>query len=218
MEKGRWKDISQVLQNDIPHWPNDTPFTYETRFTKEQTGSVNVGRITSSLHTGTHIDAPYHFTNDGERVLDLDINLFIGPAKVIDVSLFNCLDVELLRSFQLERGTKRVLLKTTSEDAPTTFPKQIPLIKPEVAPYLAGLGVILLGVDLPSVDPLTSKELLTHHELNKNGIHILEGLVFADVVPGDYELIALPLPIQDGDGSPVRAVIRPLGKGDEENE
>ncbi len=111
MEKGRWKDISQVLQNDIPHWPNDTPFTYETRFTKEQTGSVNVGRITSSLHTGTHIDAPYHFTNDGERVLDLDINLFIGPAKVIDVSLFNCLDVELLRSFQLERGTKRVLLK-----------------------------------------------------------------------------------------------------------
>jgi arylformamidase len=77
-----------------------------------------------------------------------------------------------------------------------------------LAAHLSAFGIRLIGLDLPSVDPLDSKELSAHHELASHDIHILEGLVLDDVAPGDYELIALPLPLVEADGSPVRAVLK----------
>ena len=86
--KGKWIDISQPLQNNIAEWPGDTPFSYEVAFAKADTGSVNIGKLTTSTHMGTHIDAPFHFDDSGLKVLDLPIDLYIGRARVIDVSGF----------------------------------------------------------------------------------------------------------------------------------
>ncbi len=209
MTKKEWIDISQPLTNAIAHWPGDTPFSYETAFSKEQTGSVNIGRITTSLHTGTHVDAPFHFNDKGEKILDLDIELYIGPARVIDVSAYEAVDSEVLKKFDLE-GAERVLLRTSVPNDSEVFPNRIPELKEDMADYLGSKGVRLLGVDVPSVDQLDSKEMETHHALYRNGIHILENIMLDEVEEGNYELIALPLPIKDGDGSPVRAVIRPI--------
>ncbi|MBP3951777.1 arylformamidase [Bacillus suaedae] len=209
MTTNKWIDISQPLTNTIAHWPGDTAFSYETTFTKEQTGSVNIGKITTSLHTGTHIDAPFHFKNDGERVLDLDINLYVGPARLIDVSGNDRIDADVLRTFDLT-GVSRLLLKTVTHSNSTVFPKEIPYLSADIASYIKEKGVRLLGVDVPSVDPLDSKDMKTHHALYEHGIHILENIVVEHVEEGNYELIALPLPIQDGDGSPVRAVLRQI--------
>ncbi|CAM3400844.1 arylformamidase [Aeromicrobium ponti] len=209
MTKKGWIDISQPLSSDIAHWPGDTPFSYETAFTKEQTGSVNIGRITTSLHTGTHVDAPFHFNDEGEKIIDLDIELYIGTALVIDVSGYDHVDAEVLRGFDLE-GVERVLLKTAVPNNPEVFPERISELAADMADYLGSKGVRLLGVDVPSVDPLDSKDMETHHALYRNGIHILENIMLDDVEEGNYELIALPLPIKGADGSPVRAVIRPL--------
>lgn len=209
MTKTGWIDISQPLSSRIAHWPGDTPFSYETAFTKEQTGSVNIGRILTSLHTGTHVDAPFHFSNEGGRILDLDIEVFIGPARVVDVSSYERVDVSVLRKLDLEK-TERVLLKTAVPNNPEVFPQKVPLLAPDMADYLGSIGVRLLGVDVPSVDPTDSKDMEMHHALYRNGIHILENIMLDNVEDGDYELIALPLPIKDGDGSPVRAVIRPI--------
>jgi arylformamidase len=209
MTKKGWIDISQPLSSDIAHWPGDTPFSYQTAFTKEQTGSVNIGRITTSLHTGTHVDAPFHFNEEGEKIIDLDIELYIGPARVIDVSGYDRVDAEVLRGFHLE-GVERVLLKTAGPNNPEVFPERISELASDMADYLGSKGVRLLGVDVPSVDPLGSKDMETHHALYRNGIHILENIMLDDVEEGNYELIALPLPIKEADGSPVRAVIRPI--------
>ncbi|MCC3649151.1 MULTISPECIES: arylformamidase [Cytobacillus] len=209
MTKKGWIDISQPLTNSIAHWPGDTPFSYETAFTKEQTGSVNIGRITTSLHTGTHVDAPFHFNDEGEKILDLDIELYIGPARVIDVSGYEKVDSEVLKKFDLE-VTERVLLRTSVPNDSEVFPNRIPELTADMADYLGSKRVRLLGVDVPSVDQLDSKEMETHHALYRNGIHILENIMLDEVEEGNYELIALPLPIKDGDGSPVRAVIRPI--------
>ena len=84
--KGKWIDISQPLHNGIAEWPGDTPFTYEVEFTKADTGSVNIGKLTTSTHMGTHIDAPFHFDDTGKRVLDLPIDLYIGRARVINLT------------------------------------------------------------------------------------------------------------------------------------
>lgn len=207
MSKVTLIDISQQLRQGIPEWPGDTPYELEMTWSIENGSSVNVGKITTSTHIGTHVDAPFHFDNKGNKIHELDLTLYVGKAKVIQVLECGEIGVEELKSFNLE-GVKRLLICTQSWKDKGKFPKSIPCLKPEVAPYLAEMGIKLIGVDVPSVDPLDSKELKAHHNLHKHGIHILEGIVLEHVEPADYELIALPLPIVNGDGSPVRAVLR----------
>jgi arylformamidase len=202
-------DISQPLRIGIPPWPGDTEFSFDLVQTKEQGGPVNVGRILLSAHTGTHVDAPFHFDAAGEKVLDLDPAVYVGPARVIDASAHESVGAAELRGFSLG-GFPRLLLKTGSWRDRNAFPESITHLRPDAAPFLAGRGVRLVGVDVPSVDPLDSKDLPAHHALHANGIHILEGVVLDGVEPGDYELVALPLALRDADGSPVRAVLRPL--------
>jgi arylformamidase len=205
----KWIDISQPLNNELAHWPGDTPFTYEVSYSKEQTGSVNIGKMSMSLHSGTHVDAPFHFMNDGSKVLELDINVYIGPCRLIDVSSYKKIDQEVLTQYDLD-GVSRLLLRTSIPNNPRLFPEQIPYITKEGASFLKEKGIKLIGVDVPSIDPLDSKDMEGHHALYQNGIHILENVMLDHVESGDYELIALPLPLQEGDGSPVRAVIRPI--------
>ncbi|MEH7107448.1 MULTISPECIES: arylformamidase [Bacillaceae] len=205
----KWIDVSQPLANGIPVWPGDTPFSYKVSWSKEESGSVNVGEITMSVHTGTHIDAPFHFDNYGKKVIDLDLNLYIGEALIIHLENVTSIGVNTLADFHLD-GVTRLLIRTDAWKDRIHFPASIPPIEPELAAYLAVRGVRLLGLDLPSVDALDSKELLAHHELTKHGIHILEGLVLDHIEPGNYELAALPLALKEADGSPVRAAIRKI--------
>ena len=202
-------DISRPLKTGVPTWPGDTPFSYEVSWTKEQSGSVNVGKLTMSIHTGTHIDAPFHFENEGRKVMELDLELYIGLARVIDVSGKSSIGAEDLKEYDLD-GVARLLLRTNSWSNQEDFPTEIAYLRADLGPYLAEKGIRLIGVDVPSVDPLDSKELSAHHALHAHDIHILEGIFLEHIEPGDFELIALPLPLVEADGSPVRAVLRRL--------
>ncbi|SET38287.1 Kynurenine formamidase [Oceanobacillus limi] len=205
----KWIDISQPLTNDMAHFPGDTPFSYSLTYSKEENGTANIGQMTASLHNGTHIDAPFHYDSDGKTVDQLDLERYVGNAMVVDVSHVDHITPEVFQGINLA-DTKRVLLRTALPNNPKRFPKTMPAIDPEIAPYLQEKGVLLLGVDMPSVDAPDSKELATHHALYKHDINILENLMLDEIDAGMYELIALPLAIQGADGSPVRAVIRPL--------
>ncbi|SDR10241.1 arylformamidase [Virgibacillus salinus] len=209
MTESKWIDISQPLTNDMAHFPGDTPFDYSLTYSIEQTGSVNVGQMTGSLHTGTHIDAPFHYDSKGKTIEELDINLAIGKAKVIDVSDAEKITAETFQGYDF-KGISRVLLHTSLPNNPNRFPDKMPDLDPGVAPLLKEKGVKLIGVDMPSVDAPDSKDLATHHALYDNGIFILENLMLDHVVPGDYELVAVPLAITGADASPVRAVLRSL--------
>lgn len=209
MQKNRWIDITQPLTNDMAHWPGDTPFRFALGVTKEQSGSVNIGEIRTSLHMGTHADAPFHFDGAGKKLHELDVNTYIGKARIIDVTRYTSLGQTELEGYDLE-GVGRLLLKTSKTNNPLVFPESFIELRPDIGPYLKSIGVFLLGIDVPSVDRTDSKELQTHHSLGDNGIHIVENLMLADAEPGDYEFIALPLAIHGADGSPVRAVIRKI--------
>jgi arylformamidase len=202
-------DISRPLINGVPTWPGDTKFNYEVSWSKEESGSVNVGKITLSIHTGTHIDAPFHFDNQGKKVKDLDLDLYIGKALVVDVSQYDSVGAAQLMNINFNQ-VERILLKTNSWVNETVFPEEITYLKADIGPFLAGKGIKLIGVDVPSVDPLNSKELAAHHSLHEHNIHILEGIDLENIEPKLYELIALPLPLEESDGSPVRAVLREL--------
>jgi arylformamidase len=209
----QWMDISQPLTNDMAHFPGDTPFTYSLTYTMEQSGSANIGQMTASLHTGTHIDAPFHYDSNGKTVDQLEIDRYIGKATVIDVGHTDKITAEALQKFALV-DVSRLLLRTSLPNNPKQFPDRMPELDPDIAPFLKKKGVQLLGVDIPSVDAADSKDLATHHALHHCGINILENLMLDHVAAGNYELIALPLAIHGADGSPVRAVLRPIGKGE----
>ncbi|MGX6444782.1 arylformamidase [Neobacillus sp. K501] len=202
-------DISRRLENGMPVWPGDTPFHYEVSWSKLDSGSVNVGSMTMSAHTGTHVDAPFHFDDNGKKIMELDLDLYVGTVRVIDMIGKESIGVDDLSGINLE-GCKRVIFRTLAWENPREFPERIPYLRADLGPFLAGKGIRLIGVDLPSVDPLESKDLSAHHALNKNGIHILESVRLDDIDPGDYELIALPLPLVEADGSPVRAILRTI--------
>jgi arylformamidase len=202
-------DISRRLENGMAVWPGDTAFHYEVSWSKAESGSVNVGSLSMSTHTGTHVDAPFHFDDHGKRIIELDLDLYIGPARVLDMSGEDSIGAKDLENVDLE-GIQRVLFRTLAWQNAAEFPEKIPHLEADLGPFLAERGIRLIGVDVPSVDPIDSKDLQAHHSLNKNGIHILESVLLDEVEPGDYELIALPLPLVEGDGSPVRAVLRSL--------
>lgn len=208
---GKWIDISQTLHNGIAEWPGDTPFTYEVAFAKADTGSVNIGKMTTSTHMGTHIDAPFHYDDAGMKVHELPIDVYIGKAVVIDVSGLDSVGYSNLEAHDFG-GAERVLLKTSSRPNADVFPQSYTVLRPDIGPLLKERGVKLIGVDTPSVDSEHSKILDAHHALYANDVLILENIVLDEVEPGEYELIALPLPIAGADGSPVRAVVRRLGK------
>lgn len=205
-----WIDITQPLTKTIANWPGDTPFSYELTYTKEESGSANIGQITTSLHMGTHIDAPFHFANDGATIDQLDLDIYIGKAGVIDVSQTDTVTPELLQQYEWDSNITRLLLKTSLPNNPERFPDKIPELDPAIGSWLQNKGIRLLGVDMPSVDDPDSKELAVHHALHNNGVFILENIMLDHVNEGNYELIALPLAIHGADGSPVRAVLRAI--------
>jgi arylformamidase len=202
-------DISRKLGKNVPTWPGDTPFSFEVEWAKADSGSVNVGKLTMSTHTGTHVDAPFHFDDDGKRIYDLDIYLYVGKALVVDMVNKESIGASDFEQLELH-DVERVLLKTDSWKNPMAFPESITFLRPDLGPFLGERGVRLIGVDVPSVDPLDSKELPAHHSLHDNGVHILEAIDLQNVEPGIYELIALPLPLAEADGSPVRAILKTI--------
>jgi arylformamidase len=193
----------------MPVWPGDTEYAFTLAWTIAQSDSVNVGRLELSTHTGTHVDAPFHFDDSGAKVHELDLDRYAGPARVVEVSGCSSIGAGELRERDIS-GVTRLLIRTGSWTDRERFPDEICYLRPDAAEYLAECGVGLIGVDVPSVDPIESRELPAHHALLGRDIHILEGIVLDGVEPGDYELLALPLPLRDADGSPVRAALRPL--------
>lgn len=203
-------DISRTITPQLAVWTGDTPFSYVHNLRQADGYSVNLTTMTLSAHTGTHADAPYHFQDGGAHPAQLPLERYVGRARVIEVARREggILPADLSASVQ---GAERVLLKTWVSDVPdTVFPTDFPYPTLELIEYLAQQAIVLLGVDMPSVDAYTSKTLDCHHRLLARGMAHLETLALAGVRAGDYELIALPLKLDGVCGSPVRAVPRAL--------
>jgi len=199
-----WIDISRPVSPETAVWPGDRAVTWTWTARREEGSTVNLGALHMSVHAGTHADAPLHVSGTGKPINKVDLDPYVGCAEVLHVNgqQVTPADVESVSS-------ARVLFRTTASDVPTAeWPDRITAITPEAVEILGSNGVVLVGTDAPSVDPLDSKTLDAHHALNDAGIVNLEGLLLRDVAPGFYELIALPLRIEGADGAPVRAVLR----------
>lgn len=206
-------DISRILSNDLAPWPGDTPFHFELKWKMAEGAPVNVGAVQMGVHNGTHADASFHFETNGKTSESLPLDVFIGPALVVDLtkrffSEAEEIAVDDLTPFANEiANAPRLLLKTGGWPDSEVFPKKIPVVARDVPKWLEVRGVRLLGVDLPSVDRIESKDLANHHALRAAGIAILESLDLSRVTTGVYQFSGLPLKIAGGDAAPVRAIL-----------
>ncbi len=203
----RLYDISPLLAADTAVWPGDVPLSQAIQCQLSAGASVNLSSLTSTVHLGAHADAPSHFRDGAADISQVDLTPYLGPCHVVDarghrsVTPAHC-------AAALDQGAQRLLFRTDTATDRRSFPQDFAFIQADTIELCATYDVVLLGIDTPSVDPFSSKDLPAHHALLRHGIRNLEGLWLQDVAAGPYELIALPLKLAGFDASPVRAVLR----------
>jgi len=187
--------VSRPLDDATVPWPGDVPFSWRSTASLSEGSPFESTCFTMSAHLGTHVDAPSHVAAGGLAAGALPLDVFVGPARVIELPGKGEMGLDALPRRAL--GAARVIFKTRGRS----------FLAPLAAMRLAERGARLIGTDGASIDPADAEDLPVHRTLLSRGIFVLEGLDLSRVEPGDYRLIALPLKLTELDASPVRAVL-----------
>ena len=209
-------DISPPLSPRITVWPGDTPLTREVLLeigrplpSGKTVSTITLSTLHATAHLGAHADAPSHYGADAPPIDRRGLDYYLGPCQLLRVAVPQGASVTP-DAIRTPITAPRVLIDTGTHPDPECFPEDFAALAPALVTWLHERGVRLVGIDTPSVDPFSSKELPAHRTFLKHDMAILEGLLLKDVSEGIYELIALPLRLVGFDASPVRAVLRTL--------
>ncbi|TFH37788.1 MAG: cyclase family protein [Chrysiogenales bacterium] len=206
-------DISVPVRDDMPVWPGDPPAHIDRAKAIAKGDPCNVSRLSLGAHTGTHVDAPYHFIEKGRRMEGIPLDVLMGPCRVIEAAPGPLIERKDLERYGIEpRG--RVLFKTANSalwrSHPAEFRKNFTALSPGAAAFLAEREALLVGIDYLSIESFHAEGGLVHRTLLGKNIVILEGLDLSCATPGNWELICLPLSIPGAEGAPARAILREL--------
>lgn len=202
-------DITITMNEAMPNWPDNPPFERRPIASIESDG-YNLSALSMTAHAGTHIDAPFHFADSGMTVDRIPLEWLIGLARVV-----YCPEEKLIRREWLQEidiiGVERLLIKTRNSELwkQKGFQEDFVGLDVGAVDYFVELGVKVVGIDYLSLDAYEDKAVPVHHMLLEKGIVGIEGLDLAEVEPGDYQLVCLPLKIGGSDGAPCRAVLIP---------
>ena len=203
-------DISLPISESLAVWPGDRRVGMPLDSHVDRGDMSTVTRLDLGAHTGTHVDAPFHFFSDGPGVDSLDLNLLVGPAMVVHELEADVLTAEVLEGLQIPPGTERVLFRTRNSErwvqGETEFYTGYVAIDEDGARWLVDRGVRLVGVDYLSVGPYDDP-VPTHQILLRAGVVAVEGLNLAEIDAGVYQLVCLPLKLEGRDGAPARAIL-----------
>ena len=204
-------DISLTISLSLPVWPGDPPVKMPLTESMQAGAEYNLTRLDISAHTGTHVDAPHHFLNDGRTVESLALDVLTGPCYVVQLpDDVDEISAEVLQRIPLAAGTTRILFGTRNSklwaQGETRFQEDFVAISEDGAEWLVEHGIKLVGVDYLSVAPY-SDSIPTHRVLLQAGIIALEGLNLSQVPRGFYDLYCLPLKLAGADGAPARAIL-----------
>jgi arylformamidase len=208
----RTYDISLSISPDLVVWPDDSPIEIIRKSKIEDGADMNTTHVQMSAHSGTHIDAPFHFLESGETVENIALDMMIGRVYVLHVPGVKIITREMLEKSPIPPRTKRILFKTDNSDLWTTgysskFKDDYVSLDVEAAKYMIKRGVKLVGIDYLSIAPFNDP-IPTHKTLLESGVVILEGINLSEVSQGRYTLYCLPLKISGSDGAPARAILQ----------
>lgn len=199
-------DLSPRISPRLAVWPGDVVFRRRVALSMADGANLDLSSVTTTLHLGAHADAPSHFGAGAPGMDAVDLAPYVGPCQVVRVAVGRG---ERIQPSHLKEpvAAPRVLFHTGTFPDPESWNTDFASLSPELIEALHAQGVVLVGIDTPSVDPFESKALESHQALLRTGMRNLEGLVLDGVPEGTYTLAALPLRIEGADASPVRAVL-----------
>ena len=202
-------DVSVPLDANLPIYPGNTPFSIEGIERITRGDHANVSTLHMGAHTGTHVDAPWHFMDDGPGIDRLPLDLLIGRTRVIELTTRKGITAEDLAKFDLSEDV-RVLCKTANSRlwGSPEFHKDFIGVAESGAKHFVERGVKVVGVDYLSVEVFKTPGAPAHHTLLGAGVVVIEGLNLRDIEPGVYEMYCLPILVAGCDGAPARVVLR----------
>ncbi len=199
-------DISPPISRETAVYPGDQPFERNISLDFRKGDNLVLSSITTTLHVGAHADAPSHYHPKGVGIDERSLENYLGMAQVVSVRIGKKERIHP-EHIKVAIQAKRVLFETGSFPNSNQWREDFNSLSPELVHFLADQGVVLVGIDTPSVDPSDSKRLESHQAIYERDLSILEGVDLTQVPQGLYKLIALPLNMTGADSSPVRAIL-----------
>jgi arylformamidase len=206
----RTYDITLTITPQSIVWPGDSPVVVKHTSSIASGDNSNVSEITMSCHTGTHVDAPHHFLNNGITVDDLSLDLLVGRAYVLHLPDVSLITASILMQADIPPRTRRLLFKTRNSNLWANGNKEFQTdfvgLSVDAAELLVDRNVKLVGIDYLSIAPYKMGTPV-HTILLNAGVVVIEGLDLSQVSQGRYNLHCLPLKLGGADGAPTRAIL-----------
>ena len=201
-------DVTMTIKEGMISWPSDGPVHVEKVKSMIDGDRLNQSRLDMSAHTGTHIDAPVHFLEDGTGVDTLDLEMLMGPAVLVHLPGVEEIGAYQLKNAGIPAGTDRLILKTDNSAllAKGNFDEKFSYLTLDGARFLVDHQVRLVGIDYLSIAQYGMGDGV-HQELLREVVIIIEGLDLREVPAGIYNMTALPLKIAGCDGAPARVIL-----------
>ena len=208
----RIHDITVSVTPGMPVWPGDPAVERTLVWQIGADSAANVSRLTMSVHTGTHVDAPIHFIANGMSIDGLALETMVGPCNVCEVDATGwTITATDLEALNLPLTVQRLLLKTSNSGlwakGGATFERSYVSLSASAARWIVDRGIRLVGIDYLSVEPFDAAEPVVHRTLLAGGVIPLEGVDLSGVAAGEYTLVCLPLKLAGSDGAPARVVL-----------
>ncbi len=203
-------DLSHYIYDGMMVYPGDPEVSVSEGLVHSR-DYCHVDRLHLNSHTGTHIDAPFHFLADGKTITDYEASRFVMKGRALDMrdkGEDEPISVRELSAFDIRPGTAAVMVTGWYKYFGTERYLHHPCLSKEGAQYLVDKGVSLVAVDFLNVDSTSKEEWDAHPILLGNDVLIVENL--ANTAELDFEkeylFSFLPLKVRGTDGSPIRAV------------
>jgi len=193
-------DISLPLSDSTPVYPGDRPVRIDRASDIDRGDELTLSEVAMSLHAGTHVDAPSHFIAGAASVDALALDVLVGRAMLVEVAGAGAITADLIEQLAIPPDVTRLLLHAPDAAA----------LGECGALRLVDRGVKLVGIDRMSIGFSDQSEAV-HHILLGAGVVIVESLNLADVPPGEYQLICLPLNLTAAEAAPARAILLTAG-------
>lgn len=202
-------DISPILSEHTASWPQRPQFKKNTLSDMHQGSLCNTFSISMPTLFGATAISPSHVNFKTKTIDECELDAYVGHCQVIHVEVQPS---GLIREPMLDVDirSERVLFATGTFRYDKPFQKEFAALDPSLIDELGKRGVVLVGIDTPSIDLFHANQLLSHRRVHEYDMAVLVGLNLKDVPNGYYDLSALPLKLQGLDASPVRAILRPL--------
>lgn len=206
-----WIDISVPLSQDLPVWPGNPRFSATWARSIARGDSTNDSLLTFDVHTGTHVEGLMHVDSDGSGPSQWPVDALTIDVQVVEVSpaLRVISEAEIPTTDSSVRG---FLFKTANSfrdlwDKPQ-FQKDFCALNDKAAEAIVDRPAIkAIGIDYLSIQSRQATNAV-HQDLLRNSVAVIEGLDLRSVSEGVYEMVCLPVLIQDIEAAPCRVMLR----------